>query len=188
MFRRTAAFLLLIWLFGFLWFAIALPGPLDDAVKTDAVIVLTGSRGRIERAMAVLEAGRAPRVLISGVDREVRPGELAAEFKIPDRLMKCCITLGYEAYDTRSNALEAADWVGRRKARTVRLVTADWHMRRAAYELARELPQGVTVLEDAVPSHPSLGTLFLEYHKFVGRMALDFWNRPPWKRHTGTSK
>jgi uncharacterized SAM-binding protein YcdF (DUF218 family) len=182
MFRRTAAFLLLIWLFGFLWFAVTLPGPLDDTLRTDTVIVLTGSKGRIERALSVLEAGRAPRLLISGVDREVKPGELAAEFRIPPRLMKCCITLGYEAYDTRSNAIEAAGWVARRKARSVRLVTADWHMRRAAYELARELPDHVTVLEDGVPSRPSLSTLFLEYHKFFGRLALDFWQRPPWKK------
>lgn len=182
MFRRTAAFILLFWLFAFVWFAIAQPGPLDMATRTDAVIVLTGSRGRIERAMQVLEQRRAPRLLISGVDREVRPGELSAEYRIPDALMKCCITLGYEAYDTRSNAVEAADWVKRHKVRSIRLVTADWHMRRAAYELARELPGSVVIRQDAVPSRPSLGTLFLEFHKYVGRMALDTWNRPPWKK------
>lgn len=177
MFRRTAAFLLLIWLFGFLWFAVTLPGPLDDAVRTDAVIVLTGSKGRIERALTVLDAGRAPRLLISGVDREVKPRELAAEFRIPDRLMKCCITLGYEAYDTRSNAVEAANWLARRKARSVRLVTADWHMRRAALELAREFPADVRIERDGVPSRPSLGALFLEYHKLLARAALNLWGR-----------
>ncbi len=182
MFRRTAAFVLLFWLFGFVWFAVALPDALDMSVKTDAVIVLTGSRGRIERSLEVLKERQAPRLLISGVDREVRPGELAAEYRIPDALMKCCITLGYEAYDTRSNALEAADWVKRHNIHSIRLVTADWHMRRAAYELARELPKGVTIREDAVPSRPSLSTLFLEFHKYFGRMALDTWNRPPWKK------
>lgn len=182
MFRRTAAFVLLIWLFAFIWFAVALPDPLPMTARTDAVIVLTGSRGRIERSLEVLADKGAPRLLISGVDREVRPGELAAEFRIPDALMKCCITLGYEAYDTRSNALEAEDWVKRHKIHSIRLVTADWHMRRAAYELARELPDGVVIREDAVPSRPSLGTLFLEFHKYVGRMALDTWNSHPWKK------
>lgn len=182
MFRRTAAFLLLFWLFGFIWFAVALPDPLPLSERTDAVIVLTGSRGRIERSLAVLAHKGAPRLLISGVDREVRPGELAAQYRIPDALMKCCITLGYEAYDTRSNALEAEDWIIRHKVRSVRLVTADWHMRRAAYELARELPKGVLIRADAVPSHPSLGILFLEFHKYIGRMALDTWNSPPWKK------
>lgn len=177
MFRRLAAFALLIWLFGFLWFAIALPGPLDAGAKADAIIVLTGSQGRIERALDLLERGNAPWLLVSGVDREVRPGEFAAEFGVSPRLMQCCLTLGYRAYDTRSNAIEAGLWIGEHHARSVRLVTADWHMRRAALELARELPPGVTVRRDAVPSRPSLATLMLEYHKFMARKALDLVGR-----------
>lgn len=181
MFRRIAAFALLVWVFGFLWFAVTLPGPLPMGARTDAVIVLTGSRGRIERGLMVLEAGKAPRMLISGVDPEVRPGELAAEFKIPDQLMQCCVTLGFEAYDTRSNAREAANWVTRHRVRSIRLVTADWHMRRSVYELRRALPGTVTLSEDAVPSRPSLGILFLEFHKYVGRAAIDLWDKRPWK-------
>jgi uncharacterized SAM-binding protein YcdF (DUF218 family) len=169
MFRRLASFVLLIWLFGFLWFAIALPEPMPAADKTDAIIVLTGSQGRIEHALKMLEAGAAPRLLVSGVDREVRPREFAVQFGVPGRLMRCCVTLGYAAYDTRSNAIEAARWVAQHRARSVRLVTADWHMRRAALELARELPDAVRIEEDAVRSRPSLGVLFLEYHKLLAR-------------------
>ena len=50
---------------------------------------------------------------------------------------------------------------------SVRLVTTDWHMRRAAGELARKLPDDVQVVRDAVPSTPSLASLFLEYHKLI---------------------
>lgn len=173
MFRRFAAFIVLIWLFGFLWFAIALPGPLPTSVRTDAIIVLTGSQGRIEHALDMLRANSAPRLLVSGVDREVKPREFAAEFDVAPRLMKCCVTLGYQAYDTRSNAVETAQWVKRHRARSIRLVTADWHMRRATLELRRELPQGVRVEHDAVPSQPSLGALLLEYHKLIARVALN---------------
>ncbi|MCT2400343.1 YdcF family protein [Novosphingobium mangrovi (ex Huang et al. 2023)] len=177
MFRRIAAFIVLIWLFGFLWFAVALPPPVPSDVRTDAIIVLTGSQGRIEHALDVLKADAAPRLLVSGVDREVTPGEFAAEFSVPDQLMKCCVTLGYQAYDTHSNAKEAAQWVSEHKARSVRLVTADWHMRRAASELGRELPPGVTLVRDAVPSRPSLGALILEYHKMLARTALNLAGR-----------
>lgn len=173
MFRRFTAFVVLIWLFGFLWFAIALPGPLTGGVRTDAVIVLTGSQGRIEHALAVLESDEAPQLLVSGVDREVKPREFAAQFGVSDHLMACCVTLGYAAYDTRSNAIEAAQWVTRHRARSVRLVTADWHMRRARLELARELPRNVRVVSDGVRSRPSLGALFLEYHKLLARAALN---------------
>jgi uncharacterized SAM-binding protein YcdF (DUF218 family) len=173
MFRRLVAFAVLIWLFGFLWFAVALPGPLSKDVHTDAVIVLTGSQGRIEHALDVLKVGSAPRLLVSGVDREVKPQEFAAEFSVPPRLMACCVTLGYQAYDTHSNAMEAAQWISEHHARSVRLVTADWHMRRAMLELGREMPQGVHVELDAVPSRPSFGALFLEYHKLLARAALN---------------
>jgi uncharacterized SAM-binding protein YcdF (DUF218 family) len=175
MFRRLVALIVLVWLFGFLWFAVALPGPLPANARTDAIIVLTGSSGRIEHALDVLEAGKAPTLLVSGVDREVRPREFAVQFHVPARLMRCCVTLGYRAYDTRSNAIEAAQWVTEHGAKSVRLVTADWHMRRAALELSREFPAGVRMERDAVPSHPSLGALFLEYHKLLARAAINLW-------------
>jgi uncharacterized SAM-binding protein YcdF (DUF218 family) len=175
MFRRLTAFVVLLWALGFLWFAVALPGPLPASVKTDAIIVLTGSQGRIEHAVSVLAAGKAPDLLVSGVDREVRPREFAVQFKVPARLMRCCVTLGYRAYDTRSNAVEAAQWVAEHNAKSVRLVTADWHMRRAALEIAREFPDGVRLELDGVPSHPSFGTLFLEYHKLLARAGLNLW-------------
>ena len=179
MFRRIAAFCLLIWLFGFLWFAVSLPRPAAPE-HTDAVIVLTGGPGRIPRALQILDKELAPRLLVSGVDPEVRPREFASEYDVPDALMRCCITLGYRAFDTRSNAIEAANWLRDHKVRTVRLVTVDWHMHRAAYELRRELPENTTVLLDAVRSHPSLQILFLEYHKLLARWAVETWQR--WRK------
>lgn len=177
MFRRLASFLLLIWLFGFVWFAVSLPGPVPARVHTDAIIVLTGSQGRIEHAIEMLKAGAAPRMLVSGVGREVQPAEFAAKFGVPAQLMACCVTLGYLAYDTRSNAVEAAQWVAQRHARSLRLVTADWHMRRATMELQRQLRPGLRIVEDGVPSHPTLGVLFLEYHKLLARTVLSLVKR-----------
>ena len=81
--------------------------------------------------------------------------------------MRCCVKLGYLAVDTRSNADETASWVKERKYKSLRLVTTDWHMRRAAVELARSLPDDITILRDAVPSRPRLGILFLEYNKLL---------------------
>lgn len=172
MFRRTAAFILLVWFFGFVWFAVTLPGPLGDTRHSDAIIALTGSQGRIEHALQMLQRGNAARLFVSGVDPEVKPEEFAVQFKVPPRLMKCCVELGFEAFDTRSNAIEAANWVREHKAKSVRLVTADWHMRRAELELERELPDTVVLERDAVPSRPSLSILFLEYHKFLWRLAM----------------
>ncbi len=165
---RLAALALLGWILGFIWFAMFLPQPLDGR-PTDAIVVLTGGAGRIDRGIALLEEGAAKRMLISGVDRAVRPSELAAEYKAPERLFTCCITLGREAIDTRSNALETARWLERRDYKTVRLITTDWHMRRSALELRQTLPGRVQLVYDAVPSHPSLTMLAREYNKYLLR-------------------
>ncbi|MBD2842872.1 YdcF family protein [Erythrobacter rubeus] len=170
MFRRAISAVFLVWALGFVWFAFALPEPADE-VATDAVVVPTGGEGRIAQGLAVLNEGLAERMLVSGVDREVTPGEFAAEFEVDETQLDCCITLGFSAVDTRSNAAETAQWVEDNGVRTLRLVTTDWHMRRAAGELSRALPSGVNVVRDAVPSEPSFSNLFLEYHKLLASWA-----------------
>lgn len=167
---RLLALSLLGWMLGFVWFAIFLPQPLDGR-RTDAIVVLTGGAGRIDRGIALLEDKAAKRMLISGVDRAVRPSELAVEYKTPESLFTCCITLGREAIDTRSNAIETARWLERRDYKTVRLITTDWHMRRAALELRQTLPGAVAIFYDAVPSRPSLTMLAREYNKYLLRRA-----------------
>lgn len=166
MIRRLLAFLFLGWVMGFLWFVLALPGP-AGAERTDAVIVPTGGAGRIARGLAVLDEGLADKLLVSGVDPEVRASEFAAEFGVPDARMECCVTLGFSAVDTRSNASETAKWVAQNEVGSLRLVTSDWHMRRAAAELDRALPRQVTVIRDAVPTEGHFTVLFLEYHKLI---------------------
>ena len=168
MIRRILAALLLLWLLGFAAFALFLPQPLGPT-RTDAIVVFTGGKGRIDRALDLLQQGQAKRVLISGVDRDVRPADLAEAYHRPMALIACCVALGREAVDTRSNGEEVARWVERRGYKSVRLVTSDWHMRRARFEVERALPDDVTILSDAVPTRPSLSTLWLEYHKLLLR-------------------
>lgn len=168
MIARIAALLLLAWMLGFAWFTIGLPGPADDRV-TDAIVVPTGGAGRVRRGLALLERHRARRMLVSGVDRRVRPREFAASFGAAPALVGCCIDLGREAVDTRSNAEETAAWVRAHHYRSVRLVTTDWHMARARFELARLVGREVTLLRDGVPSEPGLGALLNEYDKYLLR-------------------
>lgn len=170
LFRRIAATVLLAWMLGFLWFAWFLPQPAPAGTRTDGVVVLTGGGGRIPRALDVLAAGKADRLLVSGVDRQVRPAEFAAEYKVSRRALACCITLGFDSVDTRSNAREATAWIARNHIHSARLVTTDWHMRRATFDLWVSAPRGVTIVRDAVPSRPSLRILFLEYNKLLARM------------------
>jgi uncharacterized SAM-binding protein YcdF (DUF218 family) len=169
MIRRILSFVLLAWALGFAWFAMLLPQPASLA-KTDAVVVLTGGAQRIDHGLEILEGGKAKRMLISGVDRDVKPPELALEYNRPVKLFNCCIDLGFQSVDTRSNALETARWAAKHKVKTLRLVTHDWHMRRARFELDRALPAGIIVTNDAVSTEPPLRILFTEYNKYWLRL------------------
>lgn len=168
---RIFSSVLLLWMLGFAWFAIALPQPLGTQ-RTDAVVVLTGGPKRIDRGLEALEKKWTDRMLITGVDRDVKPNELATEYEAPQALFDCCVDLGFRAIDTRSNALETASWLERGNMKSIRLVTTDWHMWRAQYELERVLPDSVKIYSDAVSSQPTLRTLFREYNKYVLRISV----------------
>jgi uncharacterized SAM-binding protein YcdF (DUF218 family) len=171
MIGRIASLLVIAWALGFVWFAMALPQP-AGLTRTDAIVVPTGGSGRIQRGLELLREGAADRMLVTGVDIDVRPREFMAEYQVDDATMECCITLGFSALDTRGNARETAEWIARQEFTSLRLVTSDWHMRRTAIELADRLPEGVTVLRDAVPTQPSFVTLFREYHKLLAAWLL----------------
>lgn len=165
---RSFAVILLLWISAFALFATLLPPSAGDE-RTDGIVVLTGSAGRIEHGAALLRRGRAERLFISGVDRDTGKASISRAYHIPMAKMRCCVDLGHEAIDTRSNAIETSAWIRKRGYRSIRFITADWHMRRARYELQRQLPPGVTIIPDAVPTQPSLRILVREFHKYALR-------------------
>ena len=168
MIRRAVSAILLLYLLGYAMFAVALPRPADERT-TDAIVVLTGGAKRIERGLDLMARNKAKRMLVSGVARTVRQEELAAQYRADDSLFQCCVDLGRMAVDTRSNAEEVARWMDKHKFRSMRLVTTDWHMPRARFELSRRLGGGISVVGDAVESNPSFSQLFIEYNKYLLR-------------------
>jgi uncharacterized SAM-binding protein YcdF (DUF218 family) len=166
---RLLALIVIAWAAGFVLFMLSIGKPLDPARHTDAIVVLTGGSGRMDRGIALMQQGAAKRMLVSGTDPDVRPIELALRYKVPLKLFTCCIDLGHEAVDTRSNAEETAEWVEAHGFHTVRLVTSDWHMPRAKLELRNALPDDVTLQGDGVPTNPRMKMLLREYHKYLVR-------------------
>ena len=169
---RALSFLILLYVLGYALFVVALPQPEGDR-RTDALVVLTGGAGRIERGIDLLRRRQAARMLISGVQRTVRPQELAAQHRVDQAIFDCCIDLGREAIDTRSNADEVARWMERRRFRSMRLITTDWHMPRAKFEIAKRVGGDVVIVADAVQSNPSHRQLFTAYNKFLLRHFAD---------------
>ena len=170
MIARAASFLLLLYALGFIMFAFTLGKPAKaDARKTDAVVVLTGGSGRLEHGVEVLRQRKAQRLLVAGADPSVTKADIARRLGTSARTVRCCMDLGSESVDTRSNAEEAQRWLGKHRYDSLRLITSDWHMRRARYEFRRVLGKDFDMVTDAVRSEPSFLTLFGEYNKFVLR-------------------
>jgi len=175
MIARLLAFLAVLYGLGFALFAVTLGTPADaDTPKVDAIIAITGGKGRIEHGARLLAEGSGKRLLIAGADPSVRKVDLVRRLGAPRGLFECCIDLGSESVDTRSNAEEAKRWLDRRNYKSVRLVTSDWHMRRARYEFNRQLDSDIKIIPDAVRTEPDFMTLFAEYNKYLLRR-LSVW-------------
>jgi uncharacterized SAM-binding protein YcdF (DUF218 family) len=170
MIARFGSFLLLLYALGFVLFAFTLGRPAQaNAQPTDAAVVLTGASGRIEHAVDVLRQGKARRLLIAGADPLVTKADMMRRIPTGAQVIKCCVDLGSESVDTRTNAEEAQRWLNQHKFRSVRLITSDWHMRRARYEFAKVLGPKFELVTDGVRTEPSFLTLFGEYNKYVLR-------------------
>lgn len=170
MIARLAALLLLLYALGFVVFAFTLGTPAPaDTPPTDAAVVLTGGKGRIEHAIDVVSNHKARRLLVSGTDPAVTKADIARTMGGSRSLLACCVDLGSESVDTRSNAEETSRWLAKHHFRTIRLITSDWHMRRARYEFRKVLGGKYTIVVDAIRTEPSFLTLFGEYNKYVLR-------------------
>ena len=145
----------LFWSIGLLWFATLLPDELNSVErKTDAIVVLTGGSGRLSQGLKLLADQQADKLFVSGVYRGVDIQELLRISKQEPQELECCIVLGYEADNTRGNAIETAAWMRREGFRSLRLVTATYHMPRSLLEFRRSMP------DIEIVSHPILSENF----------------------------
>ncbi len=183
-FLTFIATLVLIWTIGLFAFADRVRGftPAPEPARADAIVALTGpSAERVNASIRLLEQGKGKRVLISGVNREVRRQELRALTPGSNRLFNCCVDLGFEAEDTIGNAQEIAAWAGAKDYDSLIVVTSDYHMPRALTEIRAAAP-GIELTPYAVET-PSLGNsrwwkaavtarrMTLEYMKYLAALA-----------------
>jgi uncharacterized SAM-binding protein YcdF (DUF218 family) len=109
-------------------------------------------------------------MLVAGADPSVTRADLRRRLGTRSAsVLRCCVDLGSESVDTRSNAEEAGRWLERKGYRSLRLITSDWHMRRAEYEFRRHLGEDFSLIADGVPTKPRLTTLLGEYNKYLLR-------------------
>ncbi|HZV83471.1 MAG TPA: YdcF family protein [Brevundimonas sp.] len=182
-FLSFIAILALIWVIGLFAFADRVRGlaPASEPERADAIVALTGpSAERVNAAIRLLEQDKGERVLISGVNREVRRQELRALTPGSNRLFNCCVDLGFEAEDTLGNAQEIAAWAASKDYDSLIVVTSDYHMPRALTEIRAAAP-GVRLTAYAIET-PSLDNsrwwraavtarrMTLEYMKYLAAL------------------
>jgi uncharacterized SAM-binding protein YcdF (DUF218 family) len=191
---RIVAAIILLWLGGFAWFvASSYVMHADPASTTDAIVVVTGGRQRLEAGLELFVAGKAKKLFISGVNQHVDRDELLRTVgPIPENAA-CCIVIGHTASDTFGNARESAEWMHEEGYRSLRLVTSWYHMQRSLLEFGRAMPR-VQIIPHPVYAHrvdperwwnrhgaPLL--VLGEYDKYLVTLALPllqaWWPAPP---------
>lgn len=182
-FLAFLATLVLIWVIGLFAFADRVRDltPAPEPRRADAIVALTGpSSERVNAAVRLLEQDKGRRVLISGVNREVRRQELNAITPGSSRLFNCCVDLGFEAENTFGNAQEISAWAEAKGYDDLIVVTSDYHMPRALLEI-RTANRNLKLQAYAVRT-PSLSTsrwwraaeagrrMTLEYSKYLATL------------------
>ncbi|MGO4408999.1 MULTISPECIES: YdcF family protein [unclassified Brevundimonas] len=189
-FLTLIAVVALMWLVGLFAFAERVRSltPAPEPVRADAIVALTGpSAERVNAAIRLLEQDKGRRVLISGVNRDVRRQELRALTPGSTRLFNCCVDLGFEAENTVGNAQEIAAWARSKGYHSLIVVTSDYHMPRSLLEIRGAAP-GVKLTPYAV-STPSLDNsrwwraavtarrMTLEYMKYLAVLGREGMHR-----------
>ena len=134
------------WLAGLVVFVSLIPTAAEvPEGKADAIVVLTGGSERLAEGLRLLAAGHADKLFVSGVGKDVELASLLQGLPpgatLPDAATRaCCIVLGHSADNTLGNARETAAWMATQGFRSLRLVTADYHMPRSLIEFRRAMP------------------------------------------------
>lgn len=153
---------------------------------TDGIAVLTGGPERVEMGLRLLSDGLADHLIVSGVGRSAELADLARSNNIPaddlpgaeaepppvrgapPGIATPAVTLGRLATSTRGNGQEIAAWAQGKGVRSLRVVTAAYHMPRALLELRRNLPGVALVPHPVQVAGPRASLLLREYAKLIG--------------------
>jgi uncharacterized SAM-binding protein YcdF (DUF218 family) len=124
----------------------------------------------------LLELNMAKRLFISGVYRGLDVKALFRMFRRNPQDLETRIGIG-TATNTLGNATESADWITGKGFRSMRLVTAAYHMPRSLLEFKHAMPNAQIIAHPVFPAHVKVdewwawsGTAELiasEYNKFL---------------------
>ena len=175
---KTTVIMSILFGLGFVLFASTIDPTQDRSIsQTDGIVVLTGGKSRINEAVKLLAAGKAKRLLISGVHAQTSRAQLSKLVPGAKPLFDCCIDLGRAAQDTIGNSMEARSWARQRGFRSLIVVTSAYHMPRSITEFRNAMPDAKLVpyaiestnvnMDQWWSDGDTLKLLFSEYMKYL---------------------
>ncbi len=142
--------------------------------KADAIVVLTGGKGRVEEGVRLFRESRAEFLIFVGVDPSVRksdlyrpkPGDPSADYVILEKSSR----------NTLENSIFGRDVIVRSGVHSVLLITSRYHLKRASILFRNSLPKDINIipypvdsvnLKESWWSHGgSFQLLFREFYKY----------------------
>ncbi len=161
---------------GFVWFGdhvTSLKAP-DNVARADGAASLTGgSNVRLRTGVQLVESGKVPRLLISGVNPLATSLEIRLVAGGQEATYACCIDLGRKATDTVGNASEVSAWVARHNVKKLILITDSYHMPRSLFEMRRANPS-LTIIPYPVQADGVSNSLWWQNEKTVRSLGLEY--------------
>ena len=146
----------------------------QHSVKTDAIVVLAGGKGRVEEGVRLFRDHQARNLFLIGVDPAVRKGDLFRELKGEGGGER--VFLENVSRNTLENALYARDLLLKKEVHSILLITSRYHLKRAVLIFRNTLPKEITVYPYPVDSRNlseewwshegSFRLLFSEFYKY----------------------
>lgn len=119
-------------------------------IATDAIVVLTGGRGRVDEGVRLYHEGKAKWLIIAGVDPSVRKGDLYRDRHGDHGGER--VLLEKSSRNTLENALYSRELILGNGITSIQLITSRYHMKRATLFFRAVLPKDVAIYPHPVDS------------------------------------
>ena len=138
----------------------------------DSIVVLTGDKFRISKGMEILSNGIGGKLLLSGVNKNIKLVNIKNEFPKYKNFFDCCVEIENISSNTFENSRETFLWLEKNKYNSVLIVSSDYHMPRAKLEFEKFLNTKNTYYHPVNSNNNLMAIgkikkLFLEYVKYM---------------------
>lgn len=150
----------------------------------DAIVVLTGGKGRTDEGLTLLRKGKAQVLILSGVHEDADHD--AIFLNRINKVERSRIVLEKRSRSTYENAVEVKRLMEEKGLKSMVLITSGYHIKRADFIFRHIMPPDIRIEAYSVStpnfddkkwwSGRGLGILaaeFLKYYWYAGRFALE---------------